>query len=103
MKAGLFALSTLTLFLVVGSRSSQSQEMPSSQESQESAESQAQKYFTDVVLLNQDGEEMRLYSDLLKGKIVVINSFFTSCTGICPVMAKTFAEIQDWLGDRTGQ
>jgi protein SCO1/2 len=65
--------------------------------------SPAHKYFTDVTLINQNGQPMRLYSDLLKGKIVVINAFFTSCQGSCPVMAATFARIQDWLGDRLGK
>ena len=66
-------------------------------------ESAAQKYFTDVVLLNQDGKEMRLYSDLIRGKTVIIIPFFTSCTGACPVMNQNLAKIQDWLGDRLGK
>jgi protein SCO1/2 len=65
--------------------------------------SPAHKYFTDVTLINQNGEPMRLYSDLLKGKVVVINSFFASCQGSCPVMAATFAKIQDRLGERLGK
>lgn len=64
--------------------------------------SAAQSYFTDVALINQYGEEMRLYSDLLEGKVVVVNVFFTSCNGVCPIMAKSLAEIQQWLGDRLG-
>jgi protein SCO1 len=66
-------------------------------------ESAAQKYFTDVVLLNQDGKEMRLYSDLIRGRTVIIIPFFTSCTGACPVMNQNLAKIQDWLGDRLGK
>lgn len=65
--------------------------------------SPARKYFTDVMLTNQDGQPMRLYSDLLKGKIVVINVFFTSCQGSCPVMAATFAKLQDRLAERLGK
>jgi protein SCO1 len=61
------------------------------------------KYFTDVVLVNQDGKEMRLYSDLIKGRTVIIIPFFTSCTGACPVMNQNLAKIQDWLGDRLGK
>ena len=34
--------------------------------------SPAHRHFTDVVLVNQNGENMRLYSDLLKGKVVVM-------------------------------
>lgn len=61
------------------------------------------KYFTDVVLVNQNGQDMRLYSDLIRGKTVIIIPFFTSCTGACPVMNQNLAKIQDWLGDRLGK
>lgn len=65
-------------------------------------ESEAQKYFTDVVLLNQHGEEMRFYSDVLQGKVVVINAFFTTCEGVCPVINGKLAQLQEGLGDRLG-
>ncbi len=60
-------------------------------------------YFTDVELTNQNGDKMRLYSDLIAGKTVVINSFFSTCVGICPIMAATFKQIQTALGDRLGR
>jgi len=65
--------------------------------------SAAQKYFTDVALVNQNGETMRLYSDVIGGKTVIINSFFASCSGSCPIMASSLAKIQDHLGDRVGK
>ncbi|HWO00080.1 MAG TPA: SCO family protein [Blastocatellia bacterium] len=73
------------------------------QEANVQEESAARKYFSDVVLVNQDGKEMRLYSDLIKGKTVIIIPFFTSCTGACPAMNQNLAKIQDWLGDRLGK
>lgn len=63
----------------------------------------ARQYFTDVVLVNQDGASMRFYSDLIKGRTVIAIPFFTECTGACPVMNQTLAQIQDWLGDRLGR
>ena len=63
----------------------------------------ARSYFTDVVLIDQDGEEMRLYSDLLKDRIVVIGAMFTDCDGVCPVTMGNFKKIQDWLGPRLGK
>jgi protein SCO1/2 len=63
----------------------------------------AQRYFTDVELVNQYGEPMRLYSDLLRDKVVIINTIFTTCTGICPVMSKAFETIQERVGDRLGE
>ena len=61
------------------------------------------KYFTDIELVNQNGEKVRFYSDLIDGKIVVINSFFATCTGVCPVMGGTFKKIQAQFGDRIGK
>ncbi|MDQ1524402.1 MAG: hypothetical protein QOE47_2326 [Pyrinomonadaceae bacterium] len=65
--------------------------------------SPAQTYFTDVVLVNQDGEKMRLYSDVLKGKTVVISSFFTTCTSVCPPLNRNLEKLQNALGDRFGR
>ena len=63
----------------------------------------AQAYFTDVELVSHQGKTMRLYSDLLQGKVVVINSFYGTCTGSCPIIMNTMAKIQEALGDRLGK
>jgi protein SCO1/2 len=63
----------------------------------------AEKYFSDVELINQDGEKVRFYSDVLKNKVVIINTFFTTCTSICPPMNRNFEKIQEALGDRLGK
>jgi protein SCO1 len=64
---------------------------------------QAEKYFTDVELINQDGEKVRFYSDVLKGKTVVVNAFFTTCTSVCPPMNRSMEKIQEALGERVGK
>ena len=56
----------------------------------------------DLVLLNQDGEKVRFYTDLVKGKMVAINFIFTTFTTICPPMGATFAKVQSLLGQRMG-
>jgi protein SCO1/2 len=63
----------------------------------------AQKYFSDVELVNQDGEKVRFYTDVLKGKTVVVNAFFTTCTSVCPPMNRSMEKIQEALGDRVGK
>ena len=63
----------------------------------------AQKYFSDVELINQDGEKVRFYSDVLKGKTVVVNAFFTTCTSVCPPMNRSMEKIQEALGARVGK
>ena len=65
--------------------------------------SAAEKYFSDVELINQDGQKMRFYSDLLKDKVVVINTFFTTCTGVCPPINRNLEKVQEALGDRLGK
>ena len=67
------------------------------------AASPARKYFTDVELLNQNGQKVRFYTDVLKGKTVVINAFFTTCTSVCPPMNRNMERIQEALGDRVGR
>ena len=63
----------------------------------------AAKYFSDVELLDQDGRQVRFYTDMLKGKTVVINAFFTTCTSVCPPMNRNMEKIQEALGDRLGK
>ena len=65
--------------------------------------SPAEKYFSDVELINQDGQKMRFYSDVLRDKVVVINTFFTTCTGSCPPMNRNLEKVQEALGDRLGK
>jgi protein SCO1 len=63
----------------------------------------AQKYFGDAVLTDQNGEKLRLYDDLLKGKVVVVNAFFSTCQGVCSVTMPKIAELQAVAGDRLGK
>jgi protein SCO1/2 len=85
---------SLTLFLVLCAAS------PAQQDDSQRLAAAGQKYFTDVKLVTQNGDSVRLYSDLLRGRVVVINSFFATCTGACPAMAATMAGLQRRLGDR---
>ncbi|HSN85206.1 MAG TPA: SCO family protein, partial [Thermoanaerobaculia bacterium] len=57
----------------------------------------------DLALVDQDGKPVRFYSDLVHGKVVMINFIFTSCTTICPPMGATFGKVQELLGDRAGK
>ena len=63
-------------------------------------ESAAKHYFTDAVLVNQNGEKMRFYTDLLQGKVVIINSFFATCTGSCLPLNRNLEKLQAGLGVR---
>ncbi len=67
------------------------------------ATSPAQKYFTDVELVDQNGRKLRFYSDVLKGKTIILNAFFTTCTSVCPPMNRNLEQLQAALGDRVGK
>src|SRR3954447_15527209 len=55
----------------------------------------------DAVLVNEKGEKIRLFSDLIQGKTAAIHTIFTTCTTICPLMGANFAKVSKLLGDRT--
>ena len=76
---------------------------PAQSSSETNGQPGAQKYFTDVVLVNQDNQKMRLYSDLLKGKVVIINAFFATCQGSCLPMNRNLEKMQEALGARVGK
>jgi cytochrome oxidase Cu insertion factor (SCO1/SenC/PrrC family) len=57
----------------------------------------------DVEVLDQEGNALHFYSDLIKGKTVAINFIFTNCTTICPPLAATFARVQREMGDKVGR
>ncbi|MGH8520433.1 MAG: SCO family protein [Gammaproteobacteria bacterium] len=57
----------------------------------------------DVVLLNQHGEQVRFYSDLVKNKVVAINFIFTTCTTICLPMGAHFSKLQKLMGEQVGK
>ena len=65
--------------------------------------SMAAEYFTDTTLVDQHGKGVRFYSDLLEGRVVIINTFYTDCEGEeCPTTMDKLQAIQGWLGDRLG-
>ncbi|HEX5888211.1 MAG TPA: hypothetical protein VFY61_05890, partial [Pyrinomonadaceae bacterium] len=104
MKSILFG--TLLLLSLTVSAGAQEPAVPSAtptQSAAQSAGSSAEKYFTDVLLVNQDGEKMRFYSDLLKGKTVIINSFFATCQGSCLPITRNLEKVQEALGERLGK
>ena len=63
----------------------------------------ARQYFTDTILLDQDGRSHRFYSDLIAGRVVVISVIFIGCRSSCPILMGRLAELQDLLGPKMGQ
>jgi len=57
----------------------------------------------DVELLNQEGRTVRFASDVIKDRVAVIDTVFTTCTTICPVMGVNYARLAKTLKDRLGR
>lgn len=57
----------------------------------------------DVEVIDQNERKVRLYTDLLKGRVVVVSFFFTSCTLMCPLQGQVLAQLQTALGDKMGK
>lgn len=53
----------------------------------------------DVAVRDQHGAPLHFYSDLVRGRTVVMNFVFTSCTTICSPMGANFGALQATLGD----
>jgi protein SCO1/2 len=51
----------------------------------------------DIPVVDQHGRRLRFYSDLIKGRVVAVNTIFSSCTTICPLMGANFAKLQKIL------
>jgi protein SCO1/2 len=62
----------------------------------------ARAYFTDTVLVDQDGRSHRFYSDLVAGRVVIVNIIFTGCRSSCPIIMGRLVELQDLLGPKRG-
>lgn len=67
-----------------------------------SEQSRARDYFTNLELINQDGETVRFFDDVLKDKVVIINFIFTNCEGACPLMTHKLTMVRDRLEGQIG-
>ena len=57
----------------------------------------------DLVLVDQDGRKLKFASEVIGDRIVVIDTFFTTCGLICPILSSIFMNLQDDLGDLQGK
>ncbi|MGB7816989.1 MAG: SCO family protein [Methylotenera sp.] len=61
-----------------------------------------QKWLTQPVLdelrlLDQDGKSWRLFEDLIRGRVVVVNFIFTGCVNVCPPQTALLRELRKQL------
>jgi cytochrome oxidase Cu insertion factor (SCO1/SenC/PrrC family)/cytochrome c2 len=60
-------------------------------------------YFPNTPVVTHDGNTVRFYDDLIKGKIVVISFIYTSCTDFCPLTTARMSQVEEKLGDLVGR
>jgi len=66
-------------------------------------EERARSYFTNLELINQHGETVRFFDDVLKDKVVVINFIFTNCEGACPLITHKLTLVRDRMEGQIGK
>lgn len=59
----------------------------------------AQTWFSDTLLRDQSGREVRFYSDVLKGRLVVLNVIFTHCDDACPLITRKLKDVRKAMGE----
>jgi protein SCO1/2 len=61
------------------------------------------RYLPNLPLVTHEGKKVFFYDDLVKGKIVTINFFFSHCEEICPLVTANLVKVQKLLGARVGR
>lgn len=78
-------------------------EHPQAEQTEVSAPQDARSYFTDTALLNQHGETVRFYSDVLQDKVVLLNVVFTQCKDACPLITRKLKEVREAMDEQTAE
>ena len=60
-------------------------------------------YLPNVPLVTHEGKKALFYDDLVKGKIVTINFFYSHCEEICPLVTANLVKVQKLLSNRVGR
>lgn len=56
-----------------------------------------------VSVVDQHGQRLRFYDDLIRSRVALVNFFFTSCGDTCPLVTQNLREVQDRLRARLGR
>jgi cytochrome oxidase Cu insertion factor (SCO1/SenC/PrrC family) len=95
LKSLLAMAALLGLFCTVASAAAQQKQVADEQA--------ARNYFTDLPVLNQEGRQLRFYSDVLKDKVVLVNFVFTHCKDACPLITQKLTLVRDQLASEFGK
>jgi protein SCO1/2 len=56
-----------------------------------------------IPLISHEGQKVRFYDDLVRGKVVTINMMYVACADICPTATANLRRVQQLLGARVGR
>ena len=56
----------------------------------------------DFEVVDQNGQKIHFYRDVVAGKVVAIDFIFTTCRTVCPTLGLTFARVEKLLGAQAG-
>jgi protein SCO1/2 len=59
-------------------------------------------HLPNVPLITHEGKQVMFYDDLVRGKVVTLNFFFTKCDEICPRVTANLAKVQKLFGADLG-
>jgi protein SCO1 len=59
--------------------------------------------FTNALLRTHEDKEVRFYTDLIRGKQVLINLMYATCEGACPLVTANLVKVYEALKDRMGK
>jgi cytochrome oxidase Cu insertion factor (SCO1/SenC/PrrC family) len=65
-----------------------------------SRQTKDQAYFSDLPVVNQEGDELHFFTDLLRDQVVLVNFLYTNCKDTCPVMTSKLVHVKKLLGDQ---
>jgi len=58
--------------------------------------------YDDTALVDADGRTLRVKSDVIGERLVVIDFVYTTCTTVCPVLSAMMAQVQNEVGAKAG-
>lgn len=60
-------------------------------------------YLPNVPVATHDGRSLKFYDDVIKGKVVIVNFIYTTCTDVCPLTSARLAQAQERFGEQMGR
>ena len=60
-------------------------------------------YFPNFIVKTHENREVKLYDDLIAGKIIIVNFMYATCEATCPLSVLNLKKVHQALGDKVGE